>query len=333
MKFFMPDRIPIAQLPTPIQRLMRISAEYGGPQIHVKRDDLTGMALSGNKIRKLEFVLAKALQDGADVLITCGGLQSNHARAVAAAAPLFGMKAHLVLRGDPPKIPKGNLFLDRLLDAEITYVPEAESSDLDASMQQIADEYRQQGQTPYIIPMGASDATGALGYVAAIQELLCQFATMNSYPDVIVVPCGSAGTLAGLLIGKHIFELSCDILGISVSAEVAYFQEKVLNIVEEFCQKYREVRVDKDDIQVLDGYIGAGYGLSRPDELRFIAHVARSEGIILDPTYTGKAFYGLVQEIQKGRFTKGQDILFIHTGGIFGLLAKAAAFSREEVFT
>jgi D-cysteine desulfhydrase len=244
----------------------------------------------------------------------------------------MGMKAHLVLRGSTPDIPDGNLFLDRLFGAEITYVPDTEGTDLMVCMQDVAHQYRQQGETPYIVPLGASDATGALGYVAAIQELLCQFATMNSYPDVIVVPCGSAGTLAGLLIGKQIFEMSCDILGISVTAESAYFQKEVLNIVEEFCRNYREISMNEDDIQVIDGYIGAGYGESRPEELRLIAHVARSEGIVLDPTYTGKAFYGLVQEIQKGRFKKGQDVLFIHTGGIFGLFAKAAKFSQEGVF-
>ncbi len=331
MKFFMPDKIPIAQLPTPIQRLMRISAECGGPEIHIKRDDLTGMALSGNKIRKLEFVLAQALQEGTDVLITCGGLQSNHARATAAVAPLFGMKAHLVLRGSPPQIPDGNLFLDRLLGAEITYVPEAESTDLTLAMYDIAQHYTARGETPYVIPMGASDATGALGYVAAIQEMVCQFATMKSYPDAIVVACGSAGTLAGLLIGKKIFDLSCDILGISVSADSAYFQKTVRQIVDEFCGLYRDINLHESDIQVLDDYVGDGYGQSRPEELRFIAHIAKSEGILLDPTYTGKALYGLVQEIRKGRFAKGQNVLFIHTGGIFGLMAAAPNFTHAGV--
>lgn len=290
--------------------------------------------MSGNKIRKLEFTLAKALQEGADVLITCGGLQSNHARATAAVAPLFGMKAHLVLRGAAPDVPQGNLFLDRLLGAEITYQPDAETAaDLEAAMRDVAARYSRRGETPYIIPMGASDATGALGYVAAVQEMVCQFATMKSYPDAIVTACGSAGTLAGLLIGKTIFDLSCDIVGISVSADAAYFHKEVRRILDEFCRLYRDVSINDADIQVLDEYVGDGYGQSRPEELRFIAHVAKSEGIVLDPTYTGKALYGLMQEIHKGRFTKGQNILFIHTGGIFGLLPAAPQFVQAGILT
>jgi D-cysteine desulfhydrase len=330
MNFVFPERIRIARLPTPIQKLSRLSERYGGPEIYIKRDDLTGIAVSGNKVRKLEFTVAQALKEGCDVLITCGGLQSNHARATAAVAARLGLKSHLVLRGETPSVPSGNLFLDLLLGAEITYLPDAERDELDECMHRVASKYEQKGNNPFIIPLGASDATGALGYVAAVQEMIVQFQEMKFTPDAIIVAAGSAGTLTGLLIGKKLFGLSSRIVGINITADEAYFHQEVAKILEEFRECYKaDINVENTDFQIIDGYVGAGYAQSRPEELHFIAQIAKTEGIILDPTYTGKAMYGLFQEINRGTFKKGDKLLFVHTGGIFGLFPVAAELSEE----
>lgn len=332
MDFAFPDRIQIARLPTPIQELPRLSERLGGPDLYVKRDDLTGMAVSGNKVRKLEFVAARALAEGREVLITCGGLGSNHARATAAVAACLGLKCHLVLAGDPPDLPQGNLFLDLLLGAQITYAPGSDLDDLYVEMERLAAEYAESGSKALIVPLGASDATGALGYAFAVGEMTRQFEQMDVTPDAIIVGCGSGGTQAGLMIGKERFGLASRIVGINVRQDEAYFRREITRILGEFRDLYGVgVQATERDIHLLDGHVGAGYGQSQPDELRFIAQVARSEGLLLDATYTGKALYGLCHEIEKGTFKPGEKILFIHTGGVFSLLPQGADFA-EHVF-
>lgn len=325
MNFVFPERIPLAQLPTPIQKLSRLSVVLGGPEIYIKRDDLTGIEVSGNKIRKLEFVAAHAIREGYDMLITGGGIQSNHARATAATAARLGLACHLILQGDViPDIPGGNTLLDYLFGAKITYVPD-DSPPLLEQMQQLAAEYAKQGKKALVIPIGASDAIGSLGYAAMIQEMQAQFKEMNWMPDVIATTTGSGGTLAGLLLGKKIFDLPAKIAAFSVSADKAKSQDKVRQVLDEFQARYGvTATLDENDVQIFDEYVGPGYAQSYPEELQFIAQVARLEGVIVDPTYTGKAFYGLAQEIKKGTFTKQQKVLFIHTGGIFGLFSFAA---------
>ena len=330
MEFIFPPKITLAHLPTPVHQLSRLTAQVGGPEMFVKRDDFTGLECSGNKVRKLEFVAAHAIQEQCDVLITCGGMQSNHSRATAAVAARLGLNCHLVLRGKAPEVPGGNLFLDQLLGARIMYLPHPTHDDLTAEMERLARDYTQQGRKALVIPMGASNALGSLGYVAAVQEMMSQFQAMALTPDYIVAATGSGGTLAGLILGKKLFGLSSQIIGINVCDDAAYFHQEIAHIVREFCERYQvDVKVEPEDYRILDGYVGAGYALSRPQEREFIVQVARMEGIVFDTAYTGKALYGLVQEIQKGAFKRGETILFIHTGGLYALFANPAEFAAE----
>lgn len=328
--FTFPERLHLAQLPTPIQKLERLTARWGGPALYIKRDDLTGMAVSGNKVRKLEFSAAKALREDCTVLITCGGGQSNHARATAAVAAKLGLRCHLVLSGDPQQAQQGNLFLDRLLGAEITFLPEASLEDFEDAMAELAEEYASQGEKALVIPLGASDATGTLGYAWSVKEMVGQFAAMQWTPDHIVVACGSGGTLAGLLLGQEMFGLSSRIWGINVRADAVYFQETAVKIYEDFAREYGyTAHVQASDVHMLDGYVGAGYAISGPAEMAVIYEAARCEAILLDTAYTGKAFYGLSQEIHKGRFQKDESVLFLHTGGLFGMFPHADSFELK----
>ncbi len=325
-----PERVRLANLPTPIYRLNQLSEELGGPQIYIKRDDLTGIEFSGNKIRKLEFVAAQALSNGNNVLITCGGVQSNHARATAAVAARLGLKSHLVLSGSRKNIPGGNFLLDRLFGAKITLLPQGSKLSMDEQMQVIAQEYIDLGDNPMVVPLGASDATGCWGYIHAVEEMVDQFTCLGWQPDAIVIPTGSGGTQAGLILGKEIFGLESRIIGICASENSTYFREKITRIIQEFDNKYhRHTRILPENIMILDDYVGEGYGLADKSLLRFISEFARLEAVLLDPVYTGKALFGLVSEIRKGHFEMNSRILFIHTGGLFGLFPYAAQLLKD----
>ncbi|MDX9864203.1 MAG: D-cysteine desulfhydrase family protein [Anaerolineaceae bacterium] len=331
MTFTFPEKLQLAQLPTPIQKMERLTARWGGPDLYIKRDDLTGMAVSGNKVRKLEFSAAKALREGCTVLITCGGGQSNHARATAATAAKLGLRCHLVLSGAPDQPQQGNLFLNRLLGAEITFLPEASLEDFNEVMCELAADYARQGEKALIIPLGASDATGSLGYAWAVKEMTGQFDAMQWTPDHIVVGCGSGGTLAGLLLGKELFGLTSQVWGINVRVDAAYFQQAVVDIFADLAREYGyQTRIQASDVHMIDGYVGAGYAISGPAEMAVIAEAAREEAILLDTAYTGKAFYGLSQEVYKGRFSKDASVLFLHTGGLFGMFPQAEEFDPKS---
>jgi D-cysteine desulfhydrase len=328
-----PSRVRLAQLPTPLRPLVRLTAEIGGPDFWVKRDDLTGAALSGNKVRKLEFSIAEALDRGADTLITCGGLQSNHCRTTAVAARQLGLRAHLVLRGVPEGTPDGNLFLDHLLGAEIsTYPVEEYSARLEEIFMELVEEYSRQGHTAHVIPMGASDATGIWGYAAAGEELADDFKRAGIRPDHIVCATGSGGTQAGLMVGNAAFRLGAQVWGINVCDDEAYFVSKIGSDLRDWKAKYRQgVDVDDLPIQILDGHVGPGYARATAEIRETIGRVARTEGLVLDPVYTGKAFHGLLTEIERGRFGRGETVVFLHTGGIHGLFAFREEFSFESV--
>ena len=322
-----PDRVELAQTPTPIEYLRRLSEHYGGPEIYMKRDDLTGVGLTGNKVRKLEFFIADALKQGADVLITCGGVQSNHARTTAIAAAKKGLKSHLVLKTSGPSSLDGNLFLDRMVDAEIQFISEAEYENIDAVMQEAARRYQEQGLRAYIIPEGGSTALGALGYVRAMQEIAGQVAEQRLHFDVLLCAVGSGGTLAGLVLGKHAFEVDLEVWGINICDDAAYFRQRTREILQAALQRFDiPLKLEDMAIKVIDGYVGKGYGLNRREEIDTIKEVARTEGIILDPVYTDKAMYGLKDLIARGKLKKGQRVLFLHSGGIFGLLPKRNLF-------
>jgi D-cysteine desulfhydrase len=328
-----PPRLSLAQLPTPIQALQRLTVAQANTKIWIKRDDLTGCATSGNKVRKLEFTLAEARQQGTDVIITCGGVQSNHARATAILGAQLGLKVHLLLRGEESELSgKGNHFLDQLAGATIDCYP---SSIYVPQFHQLVDKYcehyRQQGLKPYFITTGASDATGVWGYLHACEEILAQSAQMDVHFDHIVCAVGSGGTLAGLVAGEKIHGLNSQIWGINVCDTAEVFQHKARQDLRDWQHKYSadldiSLDVEQLSVQVLDGYVGAGYAKADRPVYELILQLARKEGILLDPTYTGKAFFGLLAELQKGRFAPARageecNILFIHTGGLFGLLA------------
>lgn len=325
--FSFPKRVHLAHVPTPIEHLPRLSSLLEGPDIYIKRDDLTGIELTGNKVRKLEFVLAEALDQGCDTVITCGGVQSNHARATAAAAAKLGLRTHLVLRDGGPGDLDGNLFLDRLLGAEVTYITPAEYQQVDRRMEEIAQKLRGDGGNPYVIPEGASNALGCLGYVHAAEELASQLRDLSLRIDHLVLAVGSGGTHAGLLIGKYLYDLPMEIHGFNVCDDEAYFVRRIGEILEEARSRFQlDFAFERRHIHIIDGYVGKGYGLSRQEEIDAIKRVAHSEGIILDPVYTGKAMYGLADQIRKKRFKAGEKVLFLHTGGVFGLFPKKSLF-------
>lgn len=322
-----PDRLLLAQLPTPIQALDKFDYKNKNCRLWIKRDDLTGSVTSGNKIRKLEFTLAEAINHSADVVITCGGIQSNHARTTAILAAQLGLKCHLILRGEQSELtPSGNYLLDHLVGATIechsssTYVPK-----FSGLLENCLNHYREQGLKPFFIPTGASDATGVWGYIKACEELKQQCQQSNVHFDHIVCATGSGGTLAGLIAGNEIFELGCKIWGINICDDAAYFVRKTTEDLLAWKQKYHlGYPVAQWPINIIDGYVGAGYSMASEAVYGVITALSRHEGIILDSTYTGKAFHGLLNELERGRFgalTSTSNILFIHTGGIFGLLA------------
>lgn len=323
-----PEKISLANLPTKIEKLERLTEYLGGPNIYVKRDDQTGTEVSGNKVRKLEFSVKEAQIQGCNLLITCGGIQSNHARATAAVAAKLGMKSCLVLRGNENTIPDGNHFLNLLFGADIRFVsPEDYKNRRMEIMEDIKREFESCGLKPYIIPEGASNGIGSFGYYTAMEEIIRQQKEMGIQFDGIVLAVGSGGTYAGLQLANKAFGNNGKIHGINVCDNEEYFVNKIYEILEESKKYYsEEISISKADISIIDGYVGAGYAKSRSEELEFISFIAKLEGLILDPVYSGKAMYGMVQEIKKGRFEGYNNLLFIHTGGIFGL------FPQKELF-
>ena len=323
-----PDRIKLANLPTKIEKLGRLSKLMAGPDIYIKRDDYTGTEISGNKIRKLEFSIKEALDMGCDYLITCGGIQSNHARATVAAAVKLGMKAGLVLRGTEDAEIDGNLFINKLLGADIRFVtPDDYRNRRTEILEELKKEMEIKGFKPYIIPEGASNGIGSFGYFNAMDEILDQEKEMGIHFDGIFIAVGSGGTHAGLLLGSKILNCCSQIYGINVCDDEKYFKDRIHEILIE-SNKYLDIDIhfDKSEINIIDGYVGLGYALSTPVELNFISEFAKLEGVILDPVYTGKGMYGLTEEIKKGRFHDFKNILFIHTGGLFGL------FPQKDLF-
>jgi D-cysteine desulfhydrase len=243
------------------------------------------------------------------------------------AAAKIGVKCHLVLRNAISGDLDGNLFLDRLLGAEITFITPQEYEQVDDIMTRIAEAHNAKGGKSYLIPEGGSNALGALGYVAAMEELAKQMKALRLDFDHMICAVGSGGTMAGLLLGRSAFEIKTEIHGINVCDDAAYFQNRVANLVRDAKRRFGfALNLQKDDISVIDGYVGKGYGLSSQEEIDLIKQVARLEGLILDPVYTGKAMYGVMDLIRKGRFKKGEKVLFWHTGGIFGLFPKKSLF-------
>ncbi|WP_435198205.1 D-cysteine desulfhydrase [Janibacter sp. GS2] len=310
---------------TPIEPLPRLSEHLGGPDIYIKRDDLLGLSSGGNKTRKLEFLMADALAQGADTIITTGAVQSNHCRLTLSAAVKEGLKCHLLLEerveGSYDENSSGNNLLFRLLGAEsISVVPGG--SDLMAGMEEIAEQVRQRGGTPYIVPGGGSNALGALGYVACAEEILAQSFEASLPIDHVVCSSGSGGTHAGLVAGFHGNQSGIPVTGISVRAESAPQASKLHALANETARLAGADReVPAEAFTVDDGYVGPGYSLPTREMTAAIQTFARLEGILLDPVYTGKTAAGLIGLVQQGHFATDSNVLFIHTGGSPALYA------------
>ena len=316
-----PQRVSIAHLPTPIDRLERLSKHLGGPEILIKRDDLTGLATGGNKTRKLEFLVAEALAQGCDYLITTGAPQSNHCRQTAAAAARFGLGCALILRGDAPSQISGNLLLDELLGAHIYWTGDRDSSEL---IKKVSAELRSAGRTPYIIPLGGSNVVGATAYVVAMQELVAQLGNEGPNVDFVVFASSSGGTQAGLVLGARLYGFRGQVFGISVDhpADVLRTQVAALATATATHLGLESVSVI-DQVLVNDDYLGGGYAIVGETEREALHLVAQLEGILLDPVYTARAMGGLIDLIRWGAFTRGQTVLFWHTGGTAALPAFA----------
>ncbi len=321
-------RVRLASLPTAIEPLEKLTADLGGPRLFVKRDDMTGLATGGNKTRKLEFAMAAALEEGADCVITSGGIQSNHARQTAAAAARLGLGCELVLRHSPHSedqnyLENGNILLDRLLGANIHRHPPG--SDRDALMAALADELRSAGKHPYIIPLGASYPIGNLGYANAALEIAYQAGELGLSIDAIVTASSSGGTLAGLAAGFDTLGYPIQLFGVEVDNDPHCLEKTIAPQIE----ATKALMGHKGDleharVEILFGHAGEGYGLPSDEMRAAVKQVAQSEGLLLDPVYSGKAMAGLIALAKSGRFGPDANILFLHTGGVSGLFGNYA---------
>ncbi|NDL65247.1 D-cysteine desulfhydrase [Acerihabitans arboris] len=317
-------RLALGQFPTPLEALPNLSRYLGGPTLYIKRDDNTGLASGGNKTRKLEFLLADAVRQEADVIITQGATQSNHVRQTIAGAAKLGLKTQVLLETRVDKFGEeyqrsGNILLDNLLGGTIVeHLPAG--TDMQLAMENLADNLRAQGRRPYVIPGGGSNAIGALGYVACAEELLYQSSQQRLRIDHIVHATGSTGTQAGLLSGLEASNSGIPVLGISVRAPKARQEENVYALAARTWQLLgARGELDRARVAVNSDYVGEGYGLPTAGTLEALRLLARLEGILLDPVYTGKGMAGLIDLIRKGQFKQGENVVFIHTGGSAGL--------------
>ncbi len=320
-------RFTLAQLPTPLEEMKSLSKVLGGPRLFIKRDDQTGLALGGNKTRKLEFLIADALARKADTILTAGAAQSNHCRQTAAAAARAGLRCELILGGQEPDTPDGNLLLDRLLGATIHWTARERRAE---RMAEISKELQRAGKNPYTIPYGGSNAVGATGYAVAITELQDQLSALHERIDRIVIASSSGGTQAGMVVGARMSGFDGEIIGISIDkgeregiryeVELADLSNAIaahIGMAEKFAE---------GDFLVKYDYLGGGYGIVGAPEREAIRLTARHEGIILDPVYTGRAMAGLLDLIRRGEIKGDETVLFWHTGGAPALFAYADDF-------
>lgn len=317
-------RVRLAQLPTPLEEAPRLAAVLGLSAFRVKRDDCTGLAMGGNKARKLEYLVADALSAGADTLLTTGGPQSNHARMTAAAACRFGLRCLLFLSGPEPPAPQGNLVLDRLFNAECRFFGATGYDEIDVAMSEAARSLESAGARPYIIPVGGSTPVGCLGYVQAVRELAAQGEQQRFRPAVIVAAVGSTGTLAGLTLGRNLFLPACRIAGVSVSRAADNATRVAAGIVAAAAARW-ELPASTSSVTVYDEWVGPAYGVATEEGNAAVLLAARTAGLILDPVYTGKALAGLRGLVRRGEIGPDENVVFWHTGG------GAALFAYPEI--
>ena len=319
-----PPRLDLARIPTPLQLLSRASDKWGaGKRLWMKRDDLTGSALTGNKIRKLEFIAAHALERGFQTLVTCGGVQSNHCRATALVAAQLGLDCHLVLRADDgPEQNTGNFMLDQLAGATFEILSTKEwTSQLKAIYVRLELEFAEAGRPALMIPTGGSDSLGVWGYIAATEELRGDLNEHGIQRAALTLATGSAGTQTGLTAGVAMFDLPLDVVAYAVCDDAHWFNKRVARDWQASLERWPQLpRIDLVP-KTRDHSVGPGYGLADAPVYELIAEVARLEGVVLDPVYTGKAFHGLLADLREDFYRDVDDIIFVHTGGVFGLFA------------
>ena len=314
-------RVRLAHLPTPLEELPRLSRVLGGPRLWMKRDDQTGLAGGGNKTRKLEFAVGEALRQGADTLVTLGAVQSNHARQTAAAAAVCGLRCVLVLRGHPPPAATGNLLLDHLLGARVVFAGERTRDEV---AEEVLAEERTAGRHPFLIPVGASDEHGAPGYVAAMEELQQQCRERRLLVDRIVFASSSFGTQAGMCVGARALGLKAQLAAIAIDSTAAELRAGVAAIARRTQRRLGLAEsIEPGDVVGHDAYLGGGYAVLGEPEKEAIRLTARTQGILLDPVYTGRAMAGLFDLVRRGEFGRDETILFWHTGGSAALYAYA----------
>jgi L-cysteate sulfo-lyase len=325
-------RLHLAHLPTPLEPMPRISEHLGGPSLWIKRDDCTGLSSGGNKTRKLEFLMADAVERGADTIITQGATQSNHARQSCAAAARLGLESHILLEDrtgyhDEAYAYNGNVLLDQLHGATISLRPAG--SDMNAEMELLAQRLRDDGRKPYVIPGGGSNETGALGYVNAAFEMTHQANERSLRIDHLVHATGSAGTQAGLVVGMQAMNAGIPVYGVSVRAPKAKQEENVFGLAQRTLDfmGLAQSLVPRDSVVANSDYVGDGYGLPTDSMVEAVKMLAHYEGILLDPVYSGKGFAGLIDLVRKGHFKKGENVVFLHTGGSVSLFAYPKAFN------
>ena len=324
-------RVKLCQAPTPLELLPNLTKALGGPQIWMKRDDLTGMGLGGNKVRKLEFLAGEAVAQGADHLVTQGAVQSNHVRQTAAVAMKLGMRCTAVLEhrietNDPAYLGSGNVLLDEIMGIDIQYRPGG--SDMQAAIEEVGAGLRQAGGRPYVIPGGGSNAVGATGYVAVAGELVQQVNDLGLHVDRLVHATGSAGTQAGLVAGLHAMSSPIRVLGIGVRNPKAKQEAAVLTLARATAARLGLDReVPTAAVEANCDYVGPGYGRPTPGMVEAVQLVARTEGIFLDPVYSGKGMAGLIDLIRTGVFTADHTVVFLHTGGAVGLFGYTETFA------
>lgn len=334
MPFHHLPRRSLGFFPTPIVELPRLSHSLGGPRILIKRDDQTGLALGGNKTRKLEFLIADALHQNCDCVITAGAAQSNHCRQTAAAAAMVGLECHLVLGGTPPEQANGNLLLDEVLGATIHWTgADRKGEQLNA----IASQLQAQDHHPYVIPYGGSNALGAVGFVAAMAELQQQLQAMEQSVDAIVFASSSGGTQAGLTVGRSLLAMDVELIGIRIDKaedEQLSYGDQLAELATSTAKMLQsECHFHPADFRVETAYLGAGYGVVGDLERSAINLLAQSEGILLDPVYSGRAMGGLLDLIRRGHFHRQQTVLFWHTGGQPALFAPQFSLKETNSFS
>ncbi len=317
-------RLPLAHLPTPLEPAPNLTAALGGPRILVKRDDLTGLALGGNKTRKLEYLIADAREQGASVVITVGSTGSNHCRQTAAAARVAGLRCVLVLNAASPDPPlQGNYLLDHLLGAEIRLIDDA--SEREPAMERVAEELRRRGERPYLIPGGGSNPVGASAYVAAVYEIVRQLKEAGWVAQHLYTTSStSGGTHAGLALGARLADAPFDVVGIGIEDDAAAIRQVVTPLANATAAFLgADVRLAPEDLIVDDRYVGPGYAIPTPECLDAIKLAARTEGLLLDPVYTGKTLAGLIDHVRTGRVGRDETVIFLHSGGVPALFAQA----------